>query len=550
VSKPVQRASESKRVDDPVEGIPTAAISLSEMIQTTLGPNGMDKMVTGNHGTVVVSNDGSAILDWVDVTEPTGKVIKQLAMTQAHTVGDGATTAVILAGELLKKADSMRQDGLHPTTIIDGYAEAASHIGRRLPDYTIPTQRQNDTQLERIAETAVTGRWDGQSTQRFAALTVEALRRVDFDESRLTVESYSGSGLQDAEIVEGLVIDTDSSSTTLSKTGIDQPRSIPESTVAMINHEVGVQTPDEVGSVSVQDADQLSRFREHEETTKAEAVDRIVGSNADVLVCQKSVDATIRGQLSAENVTVIERTKQREFDAIAQMTGSSPVHSTQQLSPEHTGYAESVEYRPMTGTAGALIVRGSAANNQASMLLRGGTDHVAKEVTRIVSDCLDVVQLAVRDGSLLPGGGASAVALAMEVSAHASSISDKRQLPIDSFASALEAVPRVLARNAGQDVIGTIADLRQRHDAGDHTVGIDSGGELGDMTGRGILEPEAVLRSAITGAVETASMLLRIDDVLTTSANGDTVGESDHDPESGSGMETHATGGYPWAVGH
>lgn len=536
----------------PGEAVLTAASALSSALRTTLGPNGMDKMLINDRGTVVVTNDGSIILNRMKIESPVGRVVERVADAQADAVGDGTTMVILLTGELLQAATSLRDDGMHPTTIVNGYAKAVDYAQRQLRDFGMTIDGQATTRLTQVAETAVTGRWDHRSTARFAELTVEALQHVDFDTSRLTLKSYAGGQLRESEQINGLLIDTDTSSTSIESVGVTAGESTVAPTVAMIDNEVGIEIPDRIEAVDLQDTNQVGEFQAHEQNVREAIVGQVIESNADALICQKSIDETVRNRLFHQGVLVVERTRQDEFDAIARTTGSSPVQSVDMLTPADTGCADAIEHQTV-GTTPTLTIRGTTGEPQTSLLLRGGTEHVAEEVRRIINDCIDVVRLAHQDGLLLPGGGAAAAALVDDILDYAASVPDRTQLAIEAFAEALEGVPRVLAQNAGQDPIDTITELQHRHHAGERTVGIDSDGNLQDMSEAGVVEPAVVFYTALGRAAEAASMILRIDDVIATGApaNHDKAGHAhdghSHDEHSHGGQ---ATGGYPWAVGH
>jgi len=541
------QATDRDDTDDPSNALVTAATALTGAIRTTLGPNGMDKMLISQNGTVVVTNDGASILEKMDIDHPAGRMIERIAGAQSESVGDGTTTTVLLTGELLDTARSLREDGLHPTAIVDGYTEATDYASGQLSKYGTAINGPTDSRLTSIAETAVTGRWDDESAERFADLTLGALRSVDFDTSRLTLKSYAGGELRESEQIDGLVVDTASSSTSPESASTSDLQSFVDPTVAMVDTEVGIGDPDSVQSVQFTDPDQVSEFQTHERDVRTRTVERIVGSGADVLFCQQSIDEQIRNQLSRRGVLPVERTRQDEFDVIARATGSSAVHTVDQLGPADTGQADAIEQR-LVGTTPTLTVSNCAEESRTSLLLRGGTPHVAEEVRRIVVDCIDVVRLAAKDGQVLPGGGAVPVALAADISAFAESVSSRKQLVVEAFAEALEGIPRVLATNAGQDPIETLTSLRHRHHEGESAIGIGPDGCLQDMAEAGVMEPKTVFDTALQRAVEAVSMLLRIDDVMATSGQGghEADGHS-HDGHNHAGMDT---GGYPWAVGH
>jgi chaperonin GroEL (HSP60 family) len=520
----------------------TAAGELADAIRTTLGPNGLDKMVVGENGTVIVTNDGSSIIERMDITHPVGRLVEQAAAAQDSSVGDGTTTMIVLVGALLEEAGALRSDGLHPTTIVDGYARAAEIAGDRLEEYGRDLRSRRDDRLADIAKTAVTGRWDDASTDRFADLTLGALQAVAFDTSKLTLKSYPGGELRESACLDGVVVDLDSSSTSLEARSHPPTRSHDDPAIAMVDAEIGIEEPDRVQSVELQDPTQRSAFQDHERDRKTALVTQVTQSGASVLLCQKSIDETVRTALAQRGVLPVERTRRDEFDVIARATGSTPVMSVAELSSDDTGTVESVSQRTV-GTAQTLLLQGCPGEERVSLLLRGGTPHVADEVRRIVADCIDVTRLALDDGALVPGGGAVPTALAMDLSALSRGLSDRTQLVVDAFGAALEAVPRTLARNAGTDPLDTLATLKQRHDSGSEAVGVGPNGRPCDMTAVGVLEPPTVFKSALQRAVAVVIQLLRVDDIVQASADDHTTA-ADHD-------HTHtATGGYPWAVGH
>ncbi|NHN62554.1 thermosome subunit alpha [Haloarcula sp. JP-Z28] len=520
----------------------TAAGELADAIRTTLGPNGLDKMVVGENGTVIVTNDGSKIIEWMDITHPVGRLVEQAAAAQDNTVGDGTTTAVVLVGALLEEAATLHSAGLHPTTIIDGYGRAVEAALDQLAQYERGLHSRQDDRLTQIAKTAVTGRWDDASTDRFAELTLSALQAIEFDRSRLTLKSYPGGELRESVCLDGVLVDLETSSTSLNALSHPRTRTHDEPAIAMVDAEIGIEEPNNVESVELQDATQRNAFQAHEQDRRTELVEQVVQSGATVLLCQKSIDEAVRTALAQRGVLPVERTRRDEFDVIARATGSTPVMSVDDLTADDTGTVGSVTQRTV-GTAQTLVLQGCPEEHRATLLLRGGTPHVAEEVRRIVADCIDVTRVALDDGVFVPGGGAVPTALAMDLAALSREIPDRTQLVFDGFGTALEALPRTLAANAGTDPLTTLTGIKQRHDAGAETVGVGPDGHPRDMIDAGILEPAAVFRSALQRAVAVVTQILRVDDVVRTSTNERTAdGEHDH---------AHAaTGGYPWAVGH
>ncbi|NLV04553.1 thermosome subunit alpha [Haloarcula rubripromontorii] len=520
----------------------TAAGELADAVRTTLGPSGLDKMVVGENGTVIVTNDGSKIIEWMGITHPVGRLVEQAAAAQDSAVGDGATTVVVLIGALLEEAATLRSDGLHPTTIIDGYGRAAETAIDHLAQYERSLQSRHDDRLAQIAKTAVTGRWDDASTERFGELALTALQAVEFDTSRLTLKSYPGGELRESACHDGVVVDLKTSSTSLDTLSHPGTQTHAEPAIAMVDAEIGIEEPSHIESVTLQDTTQRSELQAHEQDRRTELVAQVVQSGATVLFCQKPIDEAVRTALVQRGVLPVERTRRDEFDVIARATGSTPVLSVDELTADTTGTVASVTQRTV-GTTQTLTLQGCPEEQRATLLLRGGTPHVAGEVRRIAADCIDVTRVTLDDGAFVPGGGAVPTALAMDLAALSSGIPDRTQLVFDGFGTALEALPRTLATNAGTDPLNTLATIQQRHDSGSETVGVGPDGHPQDMIAAGVLEPATVFTSALQRAVAVVTQILRVDDIVRTSPDKRGI-DSEHD-------HSHAaTGGYPWAVGH
>ncbi len=534
--------------EDPVE----SGITLAETIHSTLGPNGLDKMLVGSNGKVIVTNDGSSILSRLDITEPIGRVLENMVDIQRQVVGDGTTTTLVLVGALLSKAQSLRENGLHPTTIVEGYCQAAMVAHEQLSNYTLDVH-DDDDRLQNVAKTAVTGRWDDQSTALFASRTLSALRAVDFEANRLSIAAYPGGELQDSYVVDGILVDLDTSSTTIEVFDTRGFQNLTAPRIAMVGSELTVDTPTRVERASITNPQQVDEFRRYEQTVRDTTVQQLRAVDADIVCCQKSVDEEVRAKLASERILAVERTRQDEFDAIARSTGATAVQSIKELTQQEVGHAESVRQRQF-GSANVLTISSRNDEPYTTLCMRGGTPHVSEEIERITQTCSTVIQHAHRDGTVLPGGGATAMALARDISVFADSVSGRQQLAVREFADALERVPGVLARNAGNNPIDSLAVLRNRHNDGESPVGISRSGAPRDMIDAGVLEPRAVFEHSLRTALEAASMVLRIDSVETTGKSkpdhrkSDCHGGCDHHDHS----ETvqHSTGGYPWALSH
>lgn len=527
-----------------------AGQAVVETVRSTLGPNGRDKMLVGSDGTVVVTNDGASILDRLDVDDPTARMIVEVAAAQDGAVGDGTTTAVLLTGKLLAEAAELADEGLHPTTIVSGYHHAAVHARERLGEYGIGIEGDDET-LRAVARTAVTGKWDDASAERFADLAVRGVRAVETDGGvdvrDLTLTALPGGELRASELVDGLLVDMDISSTSIEGFDAGLPQRFADVRIALVNDEIAVETADAVGTVTVTDPEQLERLREHESGTRADVVRTITDFGVDVLFCQKSIDDAVQTALGNEGVLTVERTRQDELDALARTTAATVVPSVGDLASADIGRAGSVT-RHSAGPSELLTIADCPKNTHASLLLRGGTEHVAEETRRIVEDCIAVVQLALDEGFVLPGGGAIEMALAQDLSTHAAAVDGREQLAVEAFAEALKGIPRTLVANAGLDPVDVLADLRHRHHEQQPSVGVDpTTGELRDMRQARVLEPRSVTDRCLASALAATSMILRIDEIVRSGAGASHDDEHDHES---AGYGQQSTDGYPWAIGH
>ncbi|OYR39783.1 TCP-1/cpn60 chaperonin family protein [Halorubrum sp. Hd13] len=547
-------ASTERGPDDPLG--PGKAIAAT--LRSTLGPNGLDKMVIDRSGSVVVTNTGATVLDGLEIDAPIGRVIRDAVQAHARHVGDGTTTTALLVGALLGAADGLADQGLHPTSIVDGYAGAASHARDALRELSVPVE-PGDERLREVASTAVTGRWDAASARRFADITVDALRAVDCDPARLTVHAYPGGELADSKRVNGILVDVDGSSTTVGESGGGGRRALADPTIALIDGEVAVPAAEASGRVTVESPDDLAAVREHERASRSGLVRSVTDRDVDVLVCQKSIDHGAKTELARAGVLPVERTRRDEFDAIARAANATAVTAVADLDRDALGAVGSVRCRSVGG--GAVIeLSGLPGESHESLLLRGGTPHVAEETKRIVEDCLAVSRHAARGGGAVPGGGAAMMAVSRAVADRASGVDDRSALAVEAFADAVTVIPRTLARNAGADPIDALVALRNRHRDGETAAGVARSGAVRDMFDAGAVEPVAVPARCLETAVRTAGLVLRVDETLDAEAieghgdDGDGRGHPGDDRHGhgsdGEGESDGHAGGYPWALSH
>jgi thermosome len=530
----------------------SASRALADVVRTTLGPRGLDKMLVGSDGKVVVTNDGAGILDRLDIEHPIANLVVTVASQQEDCSGDGTTTAVVLTGELLAEAEDLLERGVHPTTITEGYHRAARRAVETLDRDAIGIDTDDAERLEAVARTVITGRWDAASTAFLAARAVETVRaiadggRIDFD--RISRKTAPSGSVFDSQVFEGLIIDMDSSSTDVVSPEPGPPDRIEDATVALIDDRLTVETVDGLGTVSLDSPEHRQAFRQYEDDVYAHQVARIANSGADVVFCQKSIDRPVRYLLAKEGILAVERTRQDELHKLGRATGARPVATVDELTPAATGTAPVVERREV-GARQFTFVRGGEGFEQVSLLLRGGTEHVVEETKRIVDDCVHVLKHAIEEGTVVPGGGATEVHLSRELREYAAEVPGREQLAIVAFADALETIPWTLAASAGVDPIDSLVELRARHHGGESAAGLDlETGAVEDMVAHGVLEPASVKQRVVLGATEAAIMLLRVDDIV--AASGDRIDGHDHDHDHGHGGQVEESGGYPWTIGH
>ncbi|WP_265108730.1 thermosome subunit alpha [Halosolutus halophilus] len=532
-----------------------AARALSETIKTTLGPKGLDKLLVSSDGTIVVTNDGASIVDRMEIVHPAAKSIVEVAAQQDSQVGDGTTSAIVLAGELLEEAESLLEKGLHQTTIARGYTLAAERARDTLDERTIPVAPDDRSRLRTVARTAITGKWDREASDFLAEKTVAAVRAIERDGTvdlkRITRTAIPGSSYYDSELVEGLVIDMESSSTTPVSPEPGLPDVFEDATVALVDDQLTIETATGQGAVTLESPEDVRDLREYEQEVYERYVDRITDAGADVVFCQKSIDDMVRYLLAKAGILAVERTRQDELEKIGRATGASPVGTVDDLRATDTGLARRVERRDL-GPTEVAIVDGGPGVDQVSLLLRGGTQQVADETKRVVDGCFHVLSRAIEDGAVVPGGGAMEIHLARDLREYAANVPGREQLAVEAFADALEVIPRTLAASAGLDPIDAIVELRARHHDGDHAAGLrleEESGRIGDVVEGGILEPRAVTERAIASAAEAANVIVRVDEVVAvTREEGEH--EHEHEHEHGPGGVVESTEGYPWAVGH
>ena len=493
-----------------------AAKAVADAVRSTLGPKGMDKMLVDSMGDVVITNDGATILKEMDIDHPAAKMIIEVAKTQEQHCYDGTTSAVVLSGELLKRSEDLIEQNVHPTVICEGFRLAAEKAVGLLEAHGISTENQDSVLME-VAKTALTGKSAGAVKSFMADICVRAVNAVGIieDDERLVdlsdikVEKRQGGSIKDSTLIDGILLDKE-------RVHAGMPRSISDAKIALINSAIEVKKTEVDAKIQITDPNQLSLFLEEEENYIRGLVEKIQASGATVLVCQKGIDELAQHYMSKAGIFAIRRAKKSDMEALSKATAGRIVTNLDDLTPEDLGHAAKVEERKI-GESDMTFITGCPEAKSVSVLLRGGTEHVVDEIRRAFDDAVGVVSVAWEDGAVLTGGGSVLAALSRDLRTFAETVGGREQMAIEAFASALEIIPRTLAENAGLDPVTTLIELRKAHADGQSHAGINvyEGGVV-DMKEANVVEPMRVVEQAIQSATETAIMILRIDDVISS----------------------------------
>lgn len=495
-----------------------AAKAVAAAVRTTLGPKGMDKMLVDTLGDVVITNDGVTILKEMDIEHPAAKMMVEIAKTQDDEVGDGTTTAVVLAGELLKKSEDLLEQEIHPTVIAAGYRAAADKAMEVLNGMAVEVTPDDEELLKMIAITAMTGKGSGLARDDLAGLTVKAVKAVvdedgSADIDNITVEKKVGGGVTDTQQIYGMVIDKE-------RLHPNMPKKVKDAKIALLNTAIEIEKTEVDAKIEITSPDQLQAFLDQEEVMLKDMVNKIVDAGANVVFCQKGIDDLAQHFLAKAGVFTIRRIKKSDMEKLARATGARIVTSIQDLSTSELGKAGLVEERKIANDA-MTFVEECENPKSVSIILRGGTEHVVDELARMMEDALRVVGVTLEDGKLVAGGGAPEIELALRLREYAATVGGREQLAIEAFADATEIIPKTLAENAGFDQIDTLVALRSSHDKGGKTMGLDmETGKPVEMLDKNVVEPLRVKTQAINSAAESAIMILRIDDVIASKSGG------------------------------
>ena len=498
-----------------------AAKAVGEAVRTTLGPKGMDKMLVDSSNEVTVTNDGVTILKEMNIEHPSAKMIVEIAQTQEDEVGDGTTTAVVLAGELLKRAEGLLDQEIHPTVIAKGYRLAAAKAQEVLKELAEPVTPKDTATLSKIAMTAMTGKGAENNKELLSRIAIRALRQVAVedngsmavDKSDIKLEPKVGGGVEETELIEGIVLDKE-------RVHSAMPLKVKDARIALIDSPLEVKSTEMDAKISITDPAKMQEFLDMEENMLQEMVDRVTKTGANVVCCQKGVDDLAQHFLAKKGVYVLRRVKKSDMEKLSKATGASIITDLKNLSSKDLGMAGLVE-EVKVGDEGMTYIRDCRNPRSVTVLIRGGTEHVVDEVKRALEDALGDVAAALRLQFVVAGAGASEVELARHLRQYADSLSGRVQLAVRSFADAMEVVPRTLAENAGLDPIDVITDLKAAHDKDRRWAGINVfTGKVMDAWKQGVMEPLKIKTQAVSSAAEVAVMILRIDDVILSEPQG------------------------------
>ena len=487
-----------------------AARLVAEMVRTTLGPKGMDKMIVDSTGDVTVTNDGVTILKEMSIEHPTAKMIVEVAKTQEDEVGDGTTTAVVLAGELLKQAEVLLDQDVHPTVIAKGYRMAAERARLALEDLAKPVESSHTTMLEKVALTATTGKGAETARELLAKLVVQAVQAVrenGFARDAITIATKTGEDVDHTSLVKGLVLDKE-------RVHPSMPTQVKNARILLLDSALEIRNTETDAKITITDPGKLQEFLDMEEQMLKRMTDKVVVSGANVVCCQKGIDDVAQHYLAKAGIFALRRVKKSDMERLSKATGARIVSNLDDLEKTHLGAAGLVEEQRV-GDDAMVYVKECKHPKALTILVRGSTEHITAEVKRALEDAIGVVSTAVTNNGLVAGAGAPELEVAKDLRKYASALSGREQLAVQAFATAMEIIPRTLAENAGIDPIDALTELKAAHDKGEQWAGINvATGRKMDAWRQGVLEPLKIKTQAVSSAAEVAVMILRIDDVI------------------------------------
>jgi thermosome len=511
----------------------TAAKLVAETVRTTLGPKGMDKMIVDSLGDVTVTNDGVTILEEMQIEHPSAKMIVEVAKTQEDEVGDGTTTAVVLAGELLKNAEELLDQNIHPTVVAKGYRLAAEKAQEILNSIAEDVSEKNVDILRKIAQTAMTGKGAEAAKELLAELTVKAVKAVadeengslNIDIGNIKIEKKVGSGVNDSELVEGMIVDKE-------RVHPGMPRIVKNARIILVDSALEIKNTEIDAKIQITNPTQMQSFLDQEEKMLQGMVNKVAESGANVIFCQKGIDDMAQHFLAKKGIFAARRVKKSDMDGLARATGATVVTNLDDVNENDLGFSGLVE-EVKVGDEQMVFVKECKNPKSVTLLVRGGTEHVVDEIKRAVEDAVGDVAASLKVGKVVAGAGAPEIELSRGLRKFGNSLSGREQLAVQKFAEAVEVIPRTLAENAGLDPIDVLTEMKAAHDKKQKWAGINVfTGKVVDSWKQGVIEPLKIKTQAVKSASEVANMILRIDDVI---AGGSSKGGMPPMPPGGMG---------------
>ncbi|MCD6444418.1 TCP-1/cpn60 chaperonin family protein [Candidatus Bathyarchaeota archaeon] len=505
-----QRGREAQR-----QNIAVARI-IAEVVKTTLGPRGMDKMLVDTIGDITITNDGAKILDEIDIQHPAGKVLVNVAKTQDKEVGDGTTSVVVLAGALLKKAEELMNKNIHPTTIAAGYRKALDKAIEVLDKIAVPVDLEDEATLRDVASTSMRSKAVKFFRDYLSDLAVRAVKsiveerdgKLVADVDNIQVIKKEGKSVGETQLINGVIIDKE-----VVHPGM--PRRIKDAKIALLDCPLEIEKTEISAEINIRDPEQMKAFMEEETRMLRDMVNKVKNAGANVVFCQKGIDDTAQFFLAKAGILAVRRVKKSDMEKLSRATGARIVTNLEDFRSEDLGYAELVEERKI-GEDRMVFVEGCKNPRSVAILIRGGLERVVDEAERSLHDALCVVADIIKEPKIVYGGGATEIEVARELRRYASQVGGREQMAIEAFAEALEVIPQTLAENGGHDPIDVLVALRAAHEKPN---GVSYGvnvftGEVDDMAKLRVIEPYLVKKHCISSAVEAAITILRIDDVV------------------------------------
>jgi thermosome len=492
-----------------------AAKIVAETVKSSLGPKGMDKMLVDSFGDVTITSDGRTILDEMDIQHPAAKMMVEVAKTQDNEAGDGTTTAVVICGELLNKAQELIEKNVHPTIIIDGYKKASEKALEILEKIAIQVDMSSQDYVKKVAMTSMASKLVAEYKEYLADLAVKAILAVAEKEGEkykadvddVKVEKKPGESVRDTKLIQGIVLDKD-----IAHSGM--PKRVEKAKIALLDCPLEIEKTEFDAKINIESPEQMEAFLKQEEDMLRDMVEKIAKAGANVVLCEKGIDDMAQHFLARKGILTVRRNKKSDMEKLAKATGGKIVTNLDSITPADLGYAALVEERKI-GEDKMTFIEGCKHPKAVTILIRGGTQRIVDEAERSIHDALCVVRDVAEEPKVVAGGGAPELEVSRMLKKYAETLPGREQLAVRGFAEALEAVPTTLTENAGLDPIDILSELRSRHEKGETWAGIEvNAGKAQDMTKAGVYEPLAVKKQIIKSATEASTMILKIDDVI------------------------------------